>query len=58
MTTYEQLQEKYPNKEIKLILKKFEETYKGFGYKTIYNGIQKSIVNSSYDTNYVFMINE
>lgn len=55
-TLYEQLQEKFPNKEIKLVLKKYENQYKEWGYKTIYNGTQKSIYNSNYDTNYVFMI--
>ena len=55
-TLYEQLQEKYPSKEIKLVLKKFENQYKEWGYKTICNGTQKSICNSNYDTNYVFMI--
>ena len=56
MKTYEQLKKEYPNKEIKLILKKDENIYENFGFKAIYNGTQKSIVNSNYDTSYVFMI--
>jgi hypothetical protein len=56
MSVYEQLQKLYPDKVIKLVLKKFEEQYKQWGFKTIYNGTQKSIVNSQYDINYVFMI--
>lgn len=33
--TYQELQKKYPNKEIKLVPKEYEETYKQWGFSTV-----------------------
>ena len=53
---YQQLCKKYPGKEIRLIMAKDEETYKGFGFTTIQYGTQESEVNSKYNVDYCFMI--
>lgn len=58
MSSYQELQRQYPNKEIKLILKKYEEQYKNFGFKTISEGMQKSVVDNKYNVDYVFMIEQ
>ncbi len=53
--TYQELQKKYPNTEIKLIPEKFVEQYKTFGFKIVQTGITKSGVDSKYDIKYCFM---
>lgn len=55
MSTYEELQKQYPGKEIKLIPKEYEQTYKGFGFKTIYEFKQAAFGK---DFDYCFIIEE
>lgn len=53
--TYPEMQEKYPNKEIKLIPKEYEQQYLGWGFKTI-ETCEEPAFGRNY--NYCFMIEQ
>ena len=55
-TLFEMLQEKYPGREIRLILDEYVQTYLLLGFTIIHTDTQKSEVSPAYDIKYCFML--
>ena len=53
---YEKLCEQYPNREVRLVMDKFVQTYLQFGYKIVHTDVEKSEVSTAYDIKYCFML--
>ena len=56
MSAYEQLKQKYPNKEIKLIPSSYLLQYKKWGFTCIYEWTEKSSVTGEEIGKYCFII--
>jgi hypothetical protein len=56
MSIYEQLKEKHPDKEIKMIPARYLPQYEKYGFKSIYSWTEKSNVTGEKIDDYCFII--